>query len=237
MRDELQAAGVSAARFGWASVQLDGGIAKTLDKIEEWFADKLAGLCPAILVPTDLGALAVGLMTDEPVGHAAAAALASVTRTIVDRGGSVLIPERDALLVSPSFRKEALASIVPHATLAYGQPLPQFGLHIIASETDHWVENLVGLGACGAHLVLTVINGHSRQGHPLLSVIQVAESTERGVLAAVDVDLFLTGNADEDASALKSLLIDVAELKRTPVVNAKGLVDFQFTRGSLGVTS
>ncbi len=237
MRGELEWAGVPAARFGWASVQLDGGIAKALDKIEKWFAEKLAALPPSRLVLTDLGALTVGLMTAAPAGDATAAALASVTRTIVERGGSVLIPESDALLASPSFRVDALASMVPHPTLAYGQPLTQPGLHIVATETEHWVENLTGLGACGAHLVLTVVSGHTRQGHPLVPVIQVAESSQHAVLTPEDVDLFLTGNPIEDSVAIETLLAAVAELKRAPVVNAQGLVDFQFTRGLLGVTS
>jgi hypothetical protein len=49
--------------------------------------------------------------------------------------------------------------------------------------------------------------------------------------------LFLTGNANQDQSALEALLIAVAQLVRTPVANAQGFVDFQFTRGLLGVTS
>jgi altronate dehydratase len=237
MRSELEKAGVTTARFGWASVQLDGGIAKALDRIERWFAEKLTVLPPPASALTDLGALTVGLMTATPISDATGAALASVTRTIVERGGSVLIPESDAILTSQSFRADALASIVPRATLAYGQPLTQPGLHIVASETDHWVENLTGLGGCGAHLALTVVSGHTRQGHPLLPVIQLAEPSQRAVLPYDDVDLFLTGNSVEDSSAIEALLISVAELKHAPVVNALGLVDFQFSRGLLGVTS
>jgi hypothetical protein len=236
MRCELERTGVSAARFGWASVQLDGGIAKALDKIQRWFAEKLAALTPATLVETDFGALTVGLMTADRAGDAAAVALASVTRAIVERGGSVLIPESDALLANPSFRGDTFASMVPHATLAYGEALTQPGLHIVASETDHWVENLTGLGGCGVHLVLALVSGHTRQGHPLLSVIQVAESSQRAVLTPEDVDLFLTGDPIEDLSAIETLLVAVAELKCVPVVNAQGLVDFQFTRGLMGVT-
>jgi hypothetical protein len=41
----------------------------------------------------------------------------------------------------------------------------------------------------------------------------------------------------EDSSAIETLLVAVAELKRAPAINAQGLVDFQFTRGLLGVTS
>ena len=61
-------------------------------------------------------------------------------------------------------------------------PLASPGLHIVASETDHWVENLTGLGGCGAHLALTVVSGHAQQGHPLLAVLQVAEPAQRGGL-------------------------------------------------------
>jgi altronate dehydratase len=237
IRFELERAGVTAARFGWASVQLDGGIAKALDRIERWFDEKLAELSPPDLVLTDLGALTVGLMTATAVGDATGAAIGSVTRTIVDRGGSVLIPESDAVLTSPSFRANALGSTLPRATLAYGQMFTQPGLHIVASETEHWVENLTGLGGSGAHLVLAVVRGHTRQGHPLLPVIQVAEASERAVIAPDDVDLFLTGDSTENASGIEGLLVAVAEGKRESVVDQMGLVDFQITRGLLGVTS
>lgn len=237
MQHELKAAHLPADRFGWASVQLDGGIARALDKIEAWFTDKLATLPPATRVQTDLGALTIGLMSAAPIGDTAAVTLASLAHTIIDHGGSVLIPESDALLATPSFRARALGDIIPRATLAYGQPFAQRGLHIIASETDHWVENLTGLGACGAHLALAVVSDHARQGHPLLPVIQVAQAPQRGTISGDDIDLFLTGSPDEDQSALQALLVAVAELDRTPAANAQGFVDFQFTRGLLGVTS
>ncbi len=237
MHHELKAAGLPADRFGWASVQLDGGIAKALDKIEAWFTEKFSAFSPAASAVTDIGALAIGLMTAAPVCDATAAALASVTRTIVGRGGSVLIPESDALLANATFRSGALGPIVLHATLAYGQPMMQPGLHVVASETEHWVENLTGLGACGAHLALTVVSDHARQGHPLLPVIQVAEPSLRASVASEDIDLFLTGDAPGDHAALEKLLAAIAESSRTPAASAQGFVDFQFTRGLLGVTS
>jgi signal transduction histidine kinase len=176
-------------------------------------------------------------MTAAPVSAATATALASISSTIVERGGSVLIPESDQLLADPSFRIGALGSIVPHATLAYGEPLTEPGFHVVASETDHWVENLTGLGGCGAHLVLAIISEHARQGHPMIPVVQVAEASQRATVAAEDIDLFLTRNASDDEAALERLLVAVAERICTPVANAQGFVDFQFTRGLLGVTS
>src|SRR3954452_14933356 len=67
MRRQLEKARVPLTRFGWASVQIDGGIAKALDKIEAWFEEKLAALPLPITTATDLGALAVGVMTAAPV--------------------------------------------------------------------------------------------------------------------------------------------------------------------------
>jgi altronate dehydratase len=237
MRHELESAGLPIDRFGWASVQLDGGIAKSLDKIEAWFTNKLASLTPATRVPGNLGSLNVGMMTDAQVSDVTAMALASVTNTIVNLGGSLLIPETDAILANPAFLTAVLGSPPSRATLAYGQPISQPGLHIVASETDHWVENLTGMGGCGAHLVLAVVSKHSRQGHPLLPVIQVAESSQRKMIAVEDNDLILAGDANEDEHAIEELIAAVARAERMPVANAQGFVDFQFTRGLLGVTS
>ena len=237
MRHKLEAAGVPASRFGWASVQLDGGIAKALDKIEAWFAAKLATLPPAPSVPTHLGALSLGLLTTAPANDSTVTALVAVAQQILARGGSVLLPESDPLLADRRFSSALLGEVPPHATLAYGQPLATPGFHIVASETDHWVENLTGLGACGAHLALTVVHQHARQGHPLLPVIQVAESAQRGVIPADDIDLFLTDRADDNSAALAQLLIAIAQRDRLPAVASSGSVDFQFTRGLLGVTT
>jgi altronate dehydratase len=237
MRHQLELAGVPLDRFGWASVQLDGGIELALGKVEAWFADKFAALPSPFTAATDFGALALGLMTAAPVSLSTTTALADVVRETVAAGGSVLLPESDPLLANESFRSAVLGATPPHATLAYGQPLVHPGLHVVATESDHWVENLTGLGGCGAHLFLTVVSEHSRQGHPLLSVIQVAEAGERGTLPADDIDGFLSGDAVTDANALRQLIVAVAQHELTPAVTAQGFTDFQLTRGLLGVST
>ncbi|MEO7413686.1 MAG: UxaA family hydrolase [Opitutaceae bacterium] len=237
MRRQLEGAGVPLDRFGWASVQLDGGIEKALGRIETWFTEKLAASAPARTTTADLGALCIGLMTAARVSDPTANALVEVVRAILGAGGSVLLPESDILLTNPRFRAAILGAMPPHATLAYGQPLTTPGLHIVASETDHWVENLTGLGGCGAHLALTVVSEHSRQGHPLLPVIQVAEMTQHEKISADDIDAFLSNEAAGDESTLLRLLVAVAQHDHVPASMAQGFVDFQLTRGELGVST
>ena len=42
MSEHLKSMGVDISDFGWASVQLDGGISKVTDKVISWFENKFA---------------------------------------------------------------------------------------------------------------------------------------------------------------------------------------------------
>ena len=61
---------------------------------------------------------------------------------------------------------------------------------------------------------------------------------DRGTqLGADDLDLFLTDDSIADLPTLTRLLVSVAERTHVPATTATGSVDFQFTRGLLGVTT
>jgi altronate dehydratase len=237
MRRQLESAGLPATRFGWASVQLDGGIEKSIANVEAWFAKTLEALPAPRIRSVDIGDLTIGLMSAVPVQSETAQALARLVNTIVNSGGSVLVPESDSLWRDDRFVPAVLGEKKPHATLSYGQPTEKPGLHVVATETEHWVENLTGLSGCGAHVVLTMIGDHPQQGHPLVPVIQAAEAQRRGALPAEDIDLFLQGDATSDERLLLDEIRAVAEQKRVPRSLAGGFVDFQLTRGLLGVTT
>ncbi|MDO8541888.1 MAG: UxaA family hydrolase [Opitutaceae bacterium] len=237
MRRQLEASGLPLDRFGWASVQLDGGIDKVLGKVEAWFDHAVTTLPGAPLAACDLGALNVALLSAGTVSAETAAAFASVARQILDAGGSVLLPESDALLAAAVFRKPLLGEAAPHATLAYGQPLELRGLHVVATETEHWSENVTGLAACGAHLAVGIVADHAQQGHPLIPVIQAVEAGRSAAMAADDVDLMLSGDSIADARAALEWITAVATRERIPASMAHGFVDFQLTRGELGLTT
>ncbi len=237
MRRQLESAGIPLARFGWASVQLDGGITKVLDKVDGWFAEAIAALPTARASNAGLGALNLAVMTSGPVGASTAGAIAAVVRAVESGGGSVLMPESDPLLKDPAFAATVLGVMPPHATLAYGQPIVNAGFHVVATDTEHWVENLTGLAGSGAHLALTVTSGHAQQVHPLVPVLQVAESEQRGMIPADDIDAFLSGARDADTIMLARLVETTLRRETIPAGVALGLVDFQLTRGLLGVTT
>ncbi len=237
MRRQLDLAGMPLTNYGWASVQLDGGMEKAIGNIERWFTEKFATLPPSSITTAGLGALTLGVISAAPVNANTARTLATVLRLIVRDGGSVLLAESDPLLANATFRDALLGQTPVHATLAYGQPIPAPGFHVVASETDHWVENLTGFGGSGAHLALTIVGEHAQQGHPLLPVIQIAEPKQRGVVPADDIDLFLAGDEAADENTIIRLLVSVAERQHVPTATAQGFVDFQLTRGLLGLTT
>ncbi|MDI1335192.1 MAG: UxaA family hydrolase [Lacunisphaera sp.] len=237
MRRQFEIAGLPLERFGWASVQLDGGIDQALGNVEAWFTRAGPAQPAARRVPVGLGALTVGLLAMAPVGRMGAVAVLRVARTILDAGGSVLLPEGDPLLAVADFRKKLLGLTLPHATLAYGQPFSKPGLHLVATDSDHWVENLAGLGACGVHVFLGLVGDSPQQGHPMLPVLQVAERAVLPAAARQDVDVILNGDIVIDEAVLLRVLCDTAQGDYTPVASAGGFVDFQLSRGLLGVST
>jgi altronate dehydratase len=235
MRRQFEQAGIPVDRFGWASVQLDGGIDRALEKVEGWFNTSTSARASGARVPVSFGALALGLLSARSPGATGAATLARLAQLVLTHDGSILIPESDPLLVSPEFRDSILGDTTPHATLAYGQPFTVPGLHIVATDSDHWVENLTALGACGAHGFVGLVGNSSQQAHPMLPLIQLAGSTFPGSVA--DIDLVLTGDAAADDAAMFALLRAALEGEKAPVANDGGFVDFQLSRGLLGVST
>jgi altronate dehydratase len=285
MRRQLELNHVPLDRFGWASVQLDGGIEKAIGRIESWFTEKFASLPPAAPVEAKNSTppLTLGLISAAPASTSTATAFAAVANEVLRAGGSVLLPESDPLLANPAFLQSVLGeaasegrderparpgqpqtiSSAPEsgliaesqvrpdgqgrpslpsipalrASLAYGEPLVHPGLHLVATESDHWTENLTGLGASGTHLFLTLVADHARPGHPMLPVLQVAEPSQRGRLPADDIDFFLSGEVNSDTSTLLAAVRATALSRQAPRSSAQGYTDFQLTRGLLGVST
>ena len=237
MRRHFESKGLPLDRFGWASVQLDGGIDRAIGRVVDWFEAAGRVLPPLVRGATDQGALRVGLLSAGPAGPAAAQTLGQVAEQILGAGGSVLIPSSDPLLSSEGFRRRVLGSCEPLPTLAYGEALSAPGLHLVDTETDHWVETLTGLGACGAHLFVGLAGDASQQGHPLIPLIQVAEESAVAGIDPSDFDLILSGDPLTDAVRLSGFIGDVAQGRVRTRATMGTFVDFQLSRGLLGVST
>jgi altronate dehydratase len=121
-------------------------------------------------------------------------------------------------------------------SLAYGEHMPTNGFHIMETPTEHWVETLTGLAATGVELILAYVGEHPMQTHPLVPVVQVTAEPKVQAQSGADLDLLLTGEPDKWQNELFQLITRVLEHSYTPKLYQQGNIDFQLTRGLLGVT-
>ena len=235
-RHEMNERGLDPGRFGWASVQLDGGIESVLEKVERWFSEKIADCHGAEYEEGKLNALRVGVLGTGLLSEAAARSLGKLIRTLVSAGATVVVPERGRLLLAPGFVEDTLLSSQTAPTLAYGQPTREPGFYVMESPTEQWVENLTGIGATGVEVLLGCIDGHPMQGHPMIPTILISESDTLKSNYGEDIDLFLGEDTRKNSEELLKLIVEVASRRYTPKTRLQGNTDFQFARGLLGVS-
>ena len=235
-RNRLEEAGLDPARFGWASVQLDGGIDSVVEKVEDWFAETLESDEELEYEGAGPEALRLGLHAAGPLSDEAAFSLAEITLAVAGSGGTVVVPERAAVLTSPVYLEAVLGDRPVENTLAYGQAATKPGLHVMEAPTDHWVETATGLGATGVEVMLTHVAGHPLQAHRMIPLIQA--SSDPGTLEkhAEDLDVLLEGDPSEWIGQMLETVAAVASREYTPKLFEAGNTDFQFTRGLLGVS-
>ena len=234
MSHELERMGLDPTRFGWASVQMDGGIEKVKKKVQTWFdAAQAANPTPA-RAHASLEALRIGILSSGSLSTAVAGSLIRLTQSLVDAGATVVMPESSALLSSSAYLTQLLGSDRFQASIAYGQKPQTPGLHVMECPTDHWVETLTGLGATGIEVMLAHVADHPQQTHPMVPLLQVGESESKRFRR--DLDLVLEGDSGLWMKELLQLVLQVASGRYVPTLHAQGNADFQVTRGLLGVS-
>ena len=223
VRHEIQELGISTERYGWASVQLDGGIDAVIEKVQEWFVDELANKPPIPVVDAGLEHLCVAVTSTGEVTEEVSQSLMQLTHTVVAAGGTVVVPA-NATFIGHDTRS------LP-TTLAYGQRVEKAGFHVMETPTDQPTETLTGLGATGVDLALAHIVGAPLQSHVMVPLIQVSADAATQANYGADLDL-----ATADINDLLALIVEVASRQYTPKLHGKGNTDFQLTRGLLGIS-
>ena len=225
-------------RFGWASVQLDGGIERVVEKVEGWFAETLEDAEDLPQESTGLGALRLGLHAAGPLSDDAATSLAEVTLAVVGAGGTVVVPETAAVLSSGAYLDAVLGDQHARSTLSYGQAVREAGLYVMEAPTDHWVETATGLGATKIEVMLVHAAGHPLQAHRMIPLVQASSDEKTLQKHAEDLDTPLPegGPSTTWAEAMLRAVLATASREYTPKLYGAGNTDFQFTRGLLGVS-
>ncbi|MFE5320292.1 UxaA family hydrolase [Paenibacillus sp. NPDC056579] len=236
MRHRMEEMGIDPSRLGYASIQLDGGIEKVSRKVEAWFADQLSAAGPTLMEQTGLEGLRIGIMSDGPVGEAAGEQLGILTQWIAGAGGMVVVPENSGLLTMAAYRDTVLASSDVKPSLAYGEHSDSSGFHIMETPTEHWVETVTGLAATGVELIIALVHRRPMQTHPFVPMLQVASEPAMQEAYADDLDLLLTGAPSAWNEQILESCKQVLEHSYTPRLYRQGNIDFQLTRGFLGVS-
>ena len=226
----LRDGGLAEEDFGWASVQLDGGIVNVLDKIDGYFGGRQA----APRQPNrSSDSLSLALLSDDTLPDDAAESLARLTQWVVAAGGSVVTPSSGALLQASAYREPlGISDAALQPSLAYGQAAETAGFHLMEMPTPHWTETLTGLGASGVHLIIAY-SDRLRAGHPLVPLLQLADESARAT-----PDLRLCGDAP---AAWSGQILDLAAQTLAGDYQPQSLthnhVDFQLSRGLLGIST
>ncbi len=234
--NRLAERGLDRDRFGWASVQLDGGIESVVEKVENWFAETLETADDLGHASAGPGHLRLALHASGPLPNAAARSLAETTLAVVGNGGTVVVPGTSAVLQSDVYRDAVLGDEPVRNTLAYGQAFEKPGFHVMESPTEHWIEAATGLGATGVELMLAHVAGRPLQAHRMLPLIQTSADPETVRNHADDLDVLLDGDPDGWTEKVLKTVAVTASRGYTPKLFAAGNTDFQFTRGLLGVS-
>ncbi len=236
MRNQLTVAGVDAEQFGWASIQLDGGIEAVMEKIEGWFVDQVSQMPSPEFEDVGLENLRVGVINAGQISASASRALAQFTQIIVGAGGTVVVPQLSDLLADPGFRDVLqLGKQIP-PSLTHSEQFVQSGFHVMETPSGHWIETLTGMAATGVELIVAHLGTPPMPGHPLVPVIQITADETIQQRFAPDLDLMLREDTDLWPEQILEHLIDVIEKRHQPKLTQQGNVDFQISRGLLGVS-
>ena len=230
-RAALRDAGQSADRFGWASIQLDGGIAAVTERVAGHFAAAVAGGAERV-PPRTGGPPAIGVVAAGEPSAPAIELLASFAVAVVASGGSVVAPA-----VGPTLAALAAAGIVaerPRPTVRFAErPATGGGLHLMAAPTGHVDEIAGGLVAAGAELIVAFSPSRPMHAHPFVPVLQVTDGADA---AGFDLVIDTAGSPEDAGRRLAELAAAALAGDYVPAQLRSGAVAFQLTRGTAGVS-
>ncbi len=234
-RSRLVEAGADPSRFGWASIQADGGLDAVTTRVKDWFGS--FHLPAPEEVEGSIGELTVGLEARGDLSPETAEAMALIGREIVGAGGSVVLSSRGALITDDNFRSAAFGSPAPvQPTIAHGQRFTTPGWHVMRMPGTDWMETATGFGAGGVQQILAHVAGGTLSAQRFVPVVEISSDPPTVAKYGEDLDAVALGDAAEQARAGLDVIAAVASRRQIPKAVASGNVGFQITRGLLGTS-
>lgn len=221
---------IDPALFGYASIQLDGGIEGAATKVEKHIRSFSTDAADRVAAPPSQ--LRIGFASCANLPSEVARALGAVARAIVDVGGTVVAT---GSIVGAEFLHSLLleAADGQNATLGYGQRAAAPGLHTMHATTSNMAELLTGLGATGVEVMIAFVEGSCVEPHPLVPVIQV---THAGMMKDADFKFDMAASECDEAQRLAELVQAVCERATVPKLFNSACTNIQISRGRKGVS-
>lgn len=234
-RSRLVEAGVDPSRFGFASIQGDGGLDAVADRVRSWFGGlDLAAPTPSV---GGLGDLTVAFEARGELTRETAEAFALAGAAIVGAGGTVFLSSRGQLVADLHFRRLAFGSERPvEPTIAHGQRYVEPGWHVMRMPGTDWMETATGFGAGGGQQVLAHVAGGTLSGQRFVPVVQLSSDPSTVHRHGDDLDAVVSGDRRDQAQIILDTLAAVASRRLVPKAVASGNIGFQITRGLLGTS-
>ena len=231
VRSRLLEDGIDPARFGTASIQLDGGLERVTEKVIDWFRSRSGRGHQVSRQDAGIGDLTIGILSSRPVSQEAGTTLSKLVQRLVEEGATLILPEGDPLL--ELLLERAILESKPDPTLAYGGAVKQAGLHVMANPGRHRVEALTGMSACGCSLIVGYEGCRPQAGHPLVPVLRIS-AEPRAAKTSGDLDLVWGGDPESWLEQITRSIVRTASGEYVVRSMQTGHTDVQFTRGLLG---
>jgi altronate dehydratase len=226
----LKAHNVAPDQFGWASIQLDGGIKSVTSKVEDWVKTRLDARPESHAVSLS----SVAFHTLSHIPDNLANALSMIAGTCVAMDGYVVVSSASTLLENEIFLRSLDLPARVRPNIDYGARVEKPGFYAMDTPTHDDTEILSGLGATGVNAICAVVPDHALQAHPFIPTIQIAST---GIVSEADVDaVFSTEESAPIAERIADLMAQAYSGRYTPSMQSHGCTGFQITRGRLGVS-
>ncbi len=211
--------------FGWASIQLDGGIEPVIHKMQSWLIEQnqksKSNHPKKSNIPIRVGILSEGAIDDETAVFSA-----KLTQQLLAINGQVIFCSGDNLLEHNLFQTQLqIDKTAPN--LHFAKQPKTSGFFIMDNPSSNWVETITGLGATGVDLMIGLVK-RPLPSHPFLPVLQ--SHTPLGQLD------FEPNSSEENLFNFGRLIQQAIDGTYTTVANRQENIAFQVTRGRLGIS-